>query len=140
MRKWFWYLLALLLAGLLAWGGYAVYAAYQGLKAKVAALEARVSAQEEAVKGLAERVGKLEEEVFKAPAPPLSLPEVPAGGGAPVWPYAVGVVAAALLLYLLLRLLRGYEAAKASAPTPNPEDLEASRMTEEGGPPPPSSR
>jgi threonine/homoserine/homoserine lactone efflux protein len=139
VRRWLWYLLALILVGLLAWGGYAAYASYQGLRAKVAALEARLSAQEEALKGLAERVGKLEEEVFKAPTPPLSLPEVPEAGGAPVWPYAVGVVVAAVLLYLLLRLLRGQEP-KAQAPSPASPDLEASRMTDERAPPPPGER
>lgn len=88
------------------------------------------------MKALSDRLSRVEGEVFKAPSPPLSLPEVPPPQGAPAWPYAVGLLVVLVLLYLVFRLLRqggqrpgkgGEEAASRS--------LEEARMEEEGGPP-----
>lgn len=107
MRRWLGWILGLLAVLLLLWAGFAVWQAYGHLVARVGALEGQVRAQEETLKTLSERLGKLEEEVFKAPAPPLSLPEVPQAPETPTWPFVVGLVLALLLLYLLIRLLRG---------------------------------
>lgn len=119
------------------WGGYQGYARLQALEAQLSVLEGRLAAQEEALKALGERVGRLEEEVFQAPAPPLSLPEVPAAPGVPAWPYAVGVVVVLLLLYLLLRLLRQPQQ-KAPEEANRSPGLEEARMEDEGAPPPPA--
>ncbi|MFN4232836.1 hypothetical protein, partial [Thermus sp.] len=138
MKRWLGLILLLVVALLVVWAGYQGYARLRALEGQVAALQARVEAQEQALKALGDRVGRLEEEVFKAPAPPLSLPEVPKAPSAPAWPYAVGVVVAAVLLFFLLQLLRGQrEREKVQEPqTPSQENLEASRMEDEGAPPP----
>ncbi|MGC8967915.1 MAG: hypothetical protein ACP5JV_06270 [Thermus sp.] len=106
MKRWFYALVALAVLVLLGWGGYRAYASYQGLAARVALLEAKVRAQEEALRALSDRLSRVEGEVFKAPSPPLSLPEVPPPQGAPAWPYAVGLLVVLVLLYLVFRLLR----------------------------------
>ncbi|WP_114312030.1 hypothetical protein [Thermus caldifontis] len=137
MKRWLGLVLLLVALLLAVWAGYQGYARLRALEGRVVALETRVQAQEEALKAVAERVGRLEGEVFKAPAPPLSLPEVPEAPGAPAWPYAVGVVVAAVLLFFLLQLLRGNRGKKEgeAQETPPQENLEASRMEEEGAPP-----
>ncbi|WP_038058922.1 hypothetical protein [Thermus amyloliquefaciens] len=133
MKRWLGLVLLLVAVLLLAWAGYQGYARLLVLEGQVAALETRVQAQEEVLKALAERVGKLEGEVFKAPAPPLSLPEVPATPGAPTWPYVVGVVVAAVLLFFLLQLFRGNR--EKGVQEVSQENPEVSRMEDEGAPP-----
>ncbi|WP_234553818.1 hypothetical protein [Thermus caliditerrae] len=137
VRRWLTYALLLVVAFFLGWVGYREYVWLQALEGRVASLEARLSAQEDGLRGLADRVGKLEGEVFKAPAPPLSLPAVPEAPGVPAWPYAVGVVVVALLLYLLLRMLQGGGRARATEGTKGENELhsEISRMEDEGAPP-----
>ncbi|WP_135256010.1 hypothetical protein [Thermus caldilimi] len=137
MKRWLSLVLLLVVALLVVWAGYQGYARLRALEGQVAALEAQVQAQEQALKALGDRVGKLEEEVFKAPSPPLSLPEVPKAPSAPAWPYAVGVVVAAVLLFFLLQLLRGSRGKERGEGqgSPSQENLEASRMENEGAPP-----
>ncbi|WP_243030512.1 hypothetical protein [Thermus altitudinis] len=138
MRRWLSLVFLLVAVLLVAWAGYQGYARLRALEGQVTALANRVQVQEQALKALGERVGKLEEEVFKAPAPPLSLPEVPGAPSAPAWPYALGVVVVAVLLFFLLQLLRGNRGKKEgeARETPPPqENLEAARMEEEGAPP-----
>lgn len=135
MKRWLYALLALALLVLLGWAGYEAYASYRDLAARVALLEAKVQAQEEALKGLADRLSRVEGEVFKAPSPPLSLPEVPAPQGAPSWPYVVGLLVVLALLYLVFRLLRqGSRKPEKTGEAPS-QGLEEARMEEEGGPP-----
>ncbi|RTH16613.1 hypothetical protein [Thermus scotoductus] len=137
MKRWLSLVLLLVVALLVVWAGYQGYARLRALEGQVAALESRVQAQEQALKALGDRVGKLEQEVFNAPSPPLSLPEVPKAPSAPAWPYAVGVVVAAVLLFFLLQLLRGNrgkEGAEGQGSS-GQENLEASRMENEGAPP-----
>lgn len=138
MKRWLGLLVFLAVALLLAWAGYQGYARLRALEGQVAALANRVQVQEQALKALGDRVGKLEEEVFKTPAPPLSLPEVPTAPSAPTWPYVVGVVVVAVLLFFLLQLLRGNRGKREreAQEAPPPENLEASRMEDEGAPPP----
>lgn len=136
MKRWLVPTLLGVLVVLALWVGYQGYARLRALEAQISLLEGRLTAQEEALKALGERVGRLEEAVFQAPAPPLSLPEVPVPPGVPAWPYAVGVLVVLLLLYLLLRLLqRPAERPKEEAVTPS--SLEEARMEDEGAPPPP---
>ncbi len=136
MKRWLYALLALAVLAFLGWAGYRAYASYRDLAARVGLLETKVKAQEEALKALSERLSRVEGEVFKAPSPPLSLPEVPAPQEAPAWPYAVGLLVVLVLLYLVFRLLRqgGREPGKREEETPSPS-LEEARMEEEGGPP-----
>ncbi|MFN4070589.1 MAG: hypothetical protein ACK4HT_03365 [Thermus caldifontis] len=138
MKRWVGLVLLLVALLLVVWAGYQGYARLRALEGRVVALETRVQAQEEALKAVAERVGRLEGEVFKSPAPPLSLPEVPPPAGAPAWPYAVGVAVVAVLLFLLLRLLKGNREreGKGVQETSSEENLEVSRMEDEGAPPP----
>ncbi|WP_232822419.1 hypothetical protein [Thermus sediminis] len=124
---------------LLAWAGLAAFQAYGNLASRVSALEAQLQAQGETLKALSERLGKVEEEVFQAPGPPIGLPEPPQVPGAPVWPYAVGVVLVLILLLLLFRFLRGSGKGASkeeggSSPSPSPEEA---RMVDEGAPPKP---
>ncbi|WP_105317008.1 hypothetical protein [Thermus tenuipuniceus] len=137
MKRWLSLVLLLVVALLVVWASYQGYARLRALEGQVAALESRVQAQEQVLKALGDRVGKLEQEVFKAPSPPLSLPEVPKAPSAPAWPYAVGVVVAAVLLFFLLQLLRGNrgkEGAEGQG-SPGQENHEVSRMESEGAPP-----
>ncbi|GAB5601695.1 hypothetical protein FJNA_02190 [Thermus sp. FJN-A] len=135
MKRWLYAGLGVLLLLALGLLGYRVYASYQALAARVAGLETRVQAQEEALKALSERLARVEGEVFKAPSPPLSLPEVPQAGQAPAWPYVVGALVVLLLAYLILRLFRTQEAPGKGREAPVNTTLEEARMEEEGAPP-----
>lgn len=136
MNRWLGALLFLAAVFVLVWAAYGGYTSLRALEDRVAALETRLSNQEEALRGLADRLGKLEDEVFRAPAPPLSLPELPETPQAPAWPYAVGVVAAALLLYLILKALRGASRERPrEGASEAPTEAEVSRMEDEGAPP-----
>ncbi|WP_413217046.1 hypothetical protein ACLWNE_07720 [Thermus oshimai] len=104
MKRWL-FGVSLVLLLLLAFVGYRGYVALGRLEARVAALEERLSAQEEALKTLGSRVADLEKEVLQAPAEPLALPQPPEAPAPPAWPYVLGALVVALLLYLLFRLL-----------------------------------
>jgi len=138
MKRWLYPLLALAILVLLVLAGYWAYASYRALSDRVAALEVQVRAHEATLRSLAQRLSKVEEEAFQAPGPPLSLPETPGAGGAPTWPYLVGGVAVALLLYLLLGLVRKRAPEKGpKGKAEEPPDPGVARMEGEGAPPQP---
>ncbi|WP_022798021.1 hypothetical protein [Thermus islandicus] len=134
MKRWLYPLLALVVLVLLALAGYQAYASYRALNSRVAVLEAQVKAHEATLKSLAQRLSKVEEEVFKAKAPPLSFPEVPRAEGGSTWPYVVGAVAVALLLYLLLALMRR-KTPEQGPRNEGPPEPGAARTEGEGAPP-----
>ena len=142
MKRWL-FGVSLVLLLLLAFVGYRGYVALGRLEARVAALEERLSAQEEALKTLGSRVADLEKEVLQAPAEPLALPQPPEAPAPPAWPYVLGALVVALLLYLLFRLLLPSRPAslKEGKGASFAEELqEEKRMEEEGAPPKPEDR
>ena len=129
--------LAVVLVLLLAWAGYAAYQGYQSLASRVSALEAQVQAQGETLKTISERLAKVEEEVFKAPVPPISMPEPSEVTGSPAWPYVAGLLVLLVVLFLVLRLLKrpNKEAPEEVSPSQEVASTEEARMVDEGASP-----